>query len=43
VFEGSCWAHARRKFVKLDELDKSPVAARMIARAKNAPVHCSMP
>jgi transposase len=32
VFEASCWAHARRKFVELDELHKSPVAAEMIAR-----------
>jgi transposase len=32
VFEASCWAHARRKFVELDELHKSPVAAQMIAR-----------
>jgi hypothetical protein len=27
-----CWAHARRKFVELDELHKSPVAAQMIAQ-----------
>ena len=32
VFEAACWAHARRKFVELDELHKSPVAAQMIAR-----------
>jgi transposase len=32
VFEASCWAHARRKFVELDELHKSAVAAEMIAR-----------
>ena len=32
VFEASCWAHARRKFVELDELHKSPVAAQMIAQ-----------
>jgi transposase len=32
VFEAACWAHARRKFVELDELHKSPVAAEMIAR-----------
>jgi transposase len=32
VFEASCWAHARRKFVELDELHKSPVAAQMIDR-----------
>jgi len=32
VFEAACWAHARRKFVELDELHKSAVAAQMIAR-----------
>jgi transposase len=32
VFEAACWAHARRKFVELDELHKSPVAADMIDR-----------
>jgi transposase len=32
VFEAACWAHARRKFVELDELHKSPVAAQMIAQ-----------
>ena len=32
VFEAACWAHARRKFVELDELHKSPVAAKMIDR-----------
>jgi hypothetical protein len=32
VFEAACWAHARRKFVELDELHKSPIAAQMIAR-----------
>jgi transposase len=32
VFEASCWAHARRKFVELDELHKSPVAAEMMDR-----------
>jgi transposase len=32
VFEASCWAHARRKFVELDELHKSPLAAEMIDR-----------
>ena len=30
VFEAACWAHARRKFVELDELHKSAVAAQMI-------------
>jgi transposase len=32
VFEASCWAHARRKFVELDELHKSALAAEMVAR-----------
>jgi transposase len=32
VFEAACWAHARRKFVELDELHKSAVAAQMIDR-----------
>jgi transposase len=32
VFEASCWAHARRKFVELDDLHKSPVAAEMMDR-----------
>jgi transposase len=32
VLEASCWAHARRKFVELDELHKSPIAAELIAR-----------
>ena len=32
VFEAACWAHARRKFVELDELHKSPIAAEMIDR-----------
>jgi transposase len=32
VFEASCWAHARRKFVELDQLHKSPIAAEMIDR-----------
>jgi len=32
VREAACWAHVRRKFVDLDELHKSPVAAHMIER-----------
>lgn len=32
VREAACWAHVRRKFVDLDELHKSPVAADMIER-----------
>src|SRR5450631_252002 len=32
VFEASCWAHARRKFVDLHELHKSPVAAQALDR-----------
>jgi len=32
VLEAACWAHVRRKFVDLDELHKSPVAAHMIER-----------
>ncbi len=32
VREAACWAHVRRKFVDLDELHKSPVAAHIIDR-----------
>jgi transposase len=32
VLEAACWAHVRRKFVDLDELHKSPVAAQMLER-----------
>ena len=32
VFEASCWAHARRKFVDLDESHHSPIAAEMLDR-----------
>ncbi len=32
VVEAACWAHVRRKFIDLDELHKSPIAAEMIAR-----------
>jgi transposase len=30
VLEAACWAHVRRKFVELDELHKSPVAAQIL-------------
>jgi hypothetical protein len=30
VLEAACWAHARRKFVDLAELHKSPIAAQMM-------------
>src|SRR5271154_4792503 len=32
VLEAACWAHVRRKFVDLDELHKSPVAAQALER-----------
>ncbi len=32
VIEAACWAHARRKFVDLHELHKSPIATQMIER-----------
>jgi transposase len=32
VLEAACWAHARRKFIDLHELHKSPLAAQAIER-----------
>jgi len=32
VVEAACWAHVRRKFVDLDQLHKSPIAAEMMQR-----------
>jgi transposase len=32
VLEAACWAHARRKFIDLHELHKSPVAAQAVDR-----------
>jgi len=32
VLEAACWAHARRKFIELDEVHKSVIAAQMIDR-----------
>lgn len=32
VLEAACWVHVRRRFVDLDELHNSPVAAQMIER-----------